>query len=68
MPKLQNPIDATVVIPGTPAFAPGECREVTDAEAVFLLDGTPLVLLRDPSDEDPSEEPPKKRTPKSPPA
>jgi hypothetical protein len=45
MKTVQNPTTDTLVIPGTPSFAPGEQRKVSDADAATLTNGTPLVIV-----------------------
>lgn len=47
MTTIRNPTDDTLVIPGVPAFAPGEERAVSDAEAARLTNGTPLVVTEE---------------------
>ena len=64
MPRVQNPTQEERVIPGYPAFAPGEVREVSEDAAAYLTNGSGIVLVsEDVAEADPA---PKKRKPSLP--
>lgn len=57
MPRIQNPSPEEKIIPGYPSFAPGEVREVSEEDAVYLTNGSGIVRVED----EPPVESPKKR-------
>lgn len=47
MPRIQNPTPEEKTIPGYPSFAPGDVREVSEEEAVYLTNGSGIVRVED---------------------